>query len=143
MILADVNLLLHAHNPASQFHSVAREWLSDALSGPRPMAFAWVTLIGYVRLSTNKHVMTKPLTVDVAEADVRRWLARKNAVVLHPTERHVDIFFRFLSVAGTGGNITTDAHLAALAFEHGAELFSADADFSRFPGVRWTNPLAP
>ncbi len=85
--------------------------------------------------------MTNPLPVTAACAHVRSWLAHPNVSILHPGERHAEILFGLLETLGAAGNLTTDAHLAALAIEHQVELHSTDADFVRFPGLRWTNPI--
>ena len=95
----------------------------------------------FVRLSTRAHVFTHPLDGAEAFDIVEGWLAQPCAVVVHPTERHLEVLRGLVEPLGTAGNITTDAHLAALAVEHGAEICSADSDFARFPGLRWTNPL--
>jgi uncharacterized protein len=141
--LPDANILLYATNEASPQHDRALHWLDRVLSGTETVAFAWVVLLAFVRLSTNAGVFVSPLGSDQAFDLVDVWLARPNATVVHPTERHGAILRELLEPLGTAGNLTTDAHLAALAVEHGAELCSADADFSRFPRLRWINPLTP
>lgn len=141
MKLPDVNVLIHAVDGGSPRHRPARTWLETVLSGDETVAFAWVALLGFVRLSTRAVVFASPLTTDTALDVVDGWLARPNAVVVHPTTRHGAVLRELLGPLGAGGNLATDAHLAALAIEHGAELCSSDADFSRFPGLRWTDPL--
>lgn len=142
MILPDVNLLLYAVDTSSTRHARARTWLEDLLNGSETVALAWGALLGFVRLSTGPTVMSAPFPVDEALAVTDGWLARRNVVVVHPTDRHPAILRDLLTHVGTGGNLTTDAHLAALAIEHGATVHSADHDFGRFPGVRWVDPLA-
>jgi uncharacterized protein len=142
VILPDVNLLLHSYDRESPFHSAARAWWEDMLSGTRQVGLPWVAILGFIRIATHRHVFAKPLPVAVTCAHVRSWLSQPYVGVLHPGERHAEILFRLLESLGTGGNLTTDAHLAALAIEHQAELHSSDADFKRFPGLRWVNPLA-
>jgi toxin-antitoxin system PIN domain toxin len=139
--LPDANLLLYAVDDASPQHDLARGWLEERLSGSQTIAFGWVGLLAFVRLSTQARVFSSPLTVDQALDLVDSWLAQPCATVIHPTDRHSALLRELLGPLGTAGNLTTDAHLAALALEHGAELCSADADFSRFPGLRWVNPL--
>jgi hypothetical protein len=97
-------------------------------------------ILAFVRLTTKPQAMTHPFTVAEALDVVEGWLARSNVVVVHPTDRHARILRELLAPLGTGGNLATDGHLAALSIEHGAELCSSDADFSRFPGVRWQDP---
>ncbi len=142
MTLADVNLLLYAYDASAQHHERARPWLQARLSGVETFGFAWATLLAFVRLVTNPRVFESPLRVDEALDIVDAWLGAPCTTVLHPGPRHAVLLRQLLEPLGTAGNLTTDAHLAALALEHDAELYSADADFSRFPGLRWSNPLA-
>ncbi len=142
MKLTDVNLLLYALDADAPRHRAARRWLEEQLSGTETFAFTWVVLLAFVRLSTNPRVFEKPLEPAEAFDIVEGWLAQPCATVVHPTERHSALLRELLEPLGTAGNLTTDAHLAALAIEHGAELCSCDADFSRFPGLRWRDPLA-
>jgi hypothetical protein len=111
------------------------------LSGDEPIAFAWAVLLAFLRLSTNPRIFEQPLSTDRAFDVVQGWVAHPNALILHPGDRHLTLVRQLLRPLGTGGNLVTDAHLAALALEHGAELNSCDADFSRFSGLRWINPL--
>lgn len=142
MKLADVNLLIYAYDEASPQHPRARAWLEERLSGGETLGFAWVSLLAFVRLVTSPRVFVDPMTPGEALDHVDAWLAQPCATVLHPGVQHATLLRQLLDPFGTAGNLTTDAHLAALAIEHGAELCSADADFSRFPGLHWTNPLA-
>ena len=141
MILPDINLLLHAYNTRSPLHTAARAWWEGLLNGARPVGLAWMGILGFVRLTTQRQVLVNPLPVTVACGHVRVWLAQPYVAVLDPGPRHAEILFGLLEGLGTAGNLTSDAHLAALAIEHQAELHSTDADFARFPGLRWTNPL--
>ncbi len=143
MRLLDLNLLLYAVDETSPHHDLAREWVEATLSGPQTVALAWSVLLGFVRLSTRAAVFRAPLELDQALDLVDSWLAQPSTTVIHPTDRHATVLRSLLAPLGTAGNLTTDAHLAALSIEHGAELCSTDADFSRFPGVRWSNPLRP
>jgi len=139
--LPDLNLLLYAVNADSPRHAPARQWLSDALNGRETVAFAWVVLLGFVRLATSARVFPAPLSADQALELVDGWLGRPCATVVHPTDRHARVLRDLLIPLGAAGNLTTDAHLAALAIEHGAELHSTDPDFGRFPGLRWRDPI--
>ena len=141
MRLLDLNLLLYAVDETSPRHGVARAWVEETLSGPETVAFAWSVLLGFVRLSTRAAVFEQPLSLEQALDLVDGWLDLPVTTFVHPTDRHAALLRELLEPLGTAGNLTTDAHLAALAIEHGAELCSTDADFSRFPGVRWTDPL--
>jgi toxin-antitoxin system PIN domain toxin len=140
--LTDVNLLLYAVDESSPHHTRARSWLEQSLSESETFALAWSVLLAFVRLSTSARVFESPLELDEALDLVDSWLAQPSATVIHPTDRHSVLLRELLTPLGVAGNLTTDAHLAALAIEHGAELHSADADFSRFPRLRWVNPLA-
>jgi len=140
--LTDVNLLVYAYDEASPNHPRARDWLEQRLSGAETFAFAWIGLLAFVRLVTSPRVFANPFQPSEALDHVDAWLAQPCTAVLYPGPRHGRLLRQLLEPFGTAGNLTTDAHLAALAIEHGAELCSADADFSRFPGLRWSNPFA-
>ncbi len=141
MKLPDVNLLLYAIDEASPRFEQAGPWVQRLFGGTETVALAWAVVLAFVRLTTKPQLMAAPLAVDEALDVVDGWLVRPNVVVVHPTDRHLAILHELLGPLGTGGNLTTDAHLAALSIEHGAQLCSSDADFSRFPGVRWHDPL--
>jgi uncharacterized protein len=142
MIVPDVNLLIHAYNIDSRVHPAARAWWEALLNGTQPVGLPWVAVLGFIRLTTHRQILARPIPVSVACAHVRAWLARPCVAILHPGNRHADVLFALLEHLGSAGNLTTDAHLAALCIEHQAELHSTDADFARFPGLRWTNPTA-
>lgn len=141
MKLPDVNLLVYAVDESSRHHTDARSWLEQALSGTEEVGFAWLALLGFIRISTNPSALGNPLSPARAFEFVDSWLDQPVARVVHPTAQHATVLRRLLEPLGTAGNLTSDAHLAALAIEHGAELCSRDADFSRFPDLRWTDPL--
>jgi hypothetical protein len=140
--LPDANVLLYAVDDSSPHHDTAREWLEERLSGSETIAFTWVVLLAFVRLSTHPRVFTSPLELDHALDLADSWLAQPCATVVHPSDRHSSLLRELLAPLGTAANLTTDAHLAALALEHGAELVSFDVDFQRFDGVRWHSPLS-
>jgi toxin-antitoxin system PIN domain toxin len=139
--LPDVNLLIYAADESSPHHDRARLWLEQALSGTEEVGFAWLALLGFVRISTNPAAFGDPLSPARAFEFLESWLGSPVATVVHPTERHATLLRDLLEPLGTAGNLTGDAHLAALAIEHGAELCSHDTDFARFKGLRWTDPL--
>jgi uncharacterized protein len=139
--LPDVNLLVYSVDESSPHHARVRSWLERTLSGTEEVGFAWLALLGFVRISTNPSALGNPLSPARAFEFVNSWLDQPVATVVHPTPQHAATLQKLLEPVGTAGNLTSDAHLAALAIEHGAELCSADADFSRFPGLRWTDPL--
>jgi toxin-antitoxin system PIN domain toxin len=140
--LPDLNLLVYAADETAVHHERALEWFESTLSGTETVAFAWLTLIGFVRLSTSPRSFSRTWPVDQALDVVDGWLAQPTATVIHPTGRHSAVLRDLLAPVGTAGNLTSDAHLAALAIEHGAELHSHDGDFSRFAGLRWVDPLS-
>ena len=142
MKLPDVNLLVYAANESTAQHAPAVAWVEETLSGAETVAFAWSVLIGFVRVITNPRVVQRPWDAHQAFAAVDGWLAQPPATVVHPTGRHLAVLRDLLLPLGTAGNLTSDAHLAALAIEHGATLCSADVDFSRFAGLSWLDPLA-
>ncbi|MGH9466489.1 MAG: type II toxin-antitoxin system VapC family toxin [Terriglobales bacterium] len=141
MIIPDVNLLLYAYNAETRQHEAARQWWTEQLNGSEAVGLAWVAILGFIRLTTSARVAARPLPVATACAFVRSWLERPQVSVIAPGREHATILFRLLEGLGVGANLTTDAHLAALAIEHQAQLQSTDADFARFPGLRWRNPL--
>ena len=142
MIIPDINLLLYAYNPQAANHALARSWWEDLLNTGGPVAIPWIVILGFVRLSTTRGVLNTPVTPEEALAQVDSWLSQPGVAILSPGARHLEHFRAALSVTA-GGPLTTDAHLAALAIEYQAELHSTDSDFSRFPGLRWRNPLEP
>jgi hypothetical protein len=141
MILVDVNLLIYAVNEDAPSHRQAKLWLGAALSGTETVGLPWIVLLAFLRLTTRAGVFQKPLSVATAFELIEAWLDRPQVVVPEPTSRHLRILRDLVMSLGTAGNLTSDAHLAALAIEHGAELCSSDHDFGRFAGLRWRNPL--
>lgn len=141
MKLVDANVLLYATDERSPRHAASGAWLVEQLSGSDAFAFTWTVLLAFLRLSTSPRVFERPLSAEQALDVINGWLDRPCAVILEPGARHPALLRQLLRSLGTAGNIVSDAHLAAVAIEHGAELNSCDADFSRFPGLRWINPL--
>lgn len=142
MILLDANLLMYAVDKDAPFHRKARSWLESAISGPDSVGLPWNVLLAFLRLTTRPGVPRNPLPLSSAFDLIAAWLDQPSVTVLHPGPRHLRVLRDLLMPIGTGGNITSDAHLAALAIEHGAELCSSDSDFARFRGLKWRNPLA-
>lgn len=137
MKLVDANVLLYAVNADSREHAVARSFLEEGLSGDTGIGFAWLALVGFVRLATRRGILARPLDAEDVLGVVDDWLAAPPAQMLEATPRHWPILRRLLVGAGTAGNLSNDAHLAALAIEHGATLVSFDRDFERFSGLRF------
>lgn len=140
MKIVDANVLLYAVNRDAPLHLRARRFLDGALSGPETLAFAWVVLLAFLRLSTRPDLFPRPLTPQQAFDVVEAWLGAPAAVVVHPTVRHLAVLRGLVAPLGTAANLVSDAHLAALAVEHDAMLVSFDRDFGRFPGLRWQEP---
>jgi len=140
--IIDANVLLYAVNKDAPQHSKAKDWLERTLSGTEPVGFDRTVLLAFLRLSTRTAIFPRPLTLDQAFETVDSWLGQPCVEVVDPAERHLEVLEKLLSPLGSAGNLIADAHLASLAMEYGAELCSCDSDFGRFPGLRWTNPLA-
>lgn len=136
MKIPDTNVLLHAVNADARSHSTAVEWLEGAIAGPGGVGFAWVALLGFMRISTRPGIFAQPLTTERAIGVVHDWLDHAQVRVVQPGPRHADLLGRLLLGAGTAGNLVNDAHLAALAIEQGATLGSFDRDMQRFAGLR-------
>ena len=141
MILVDANILIYAVNRDAGQHRKARNWLEQALSGSTEIGFAWIVILAFIRVTTRAGIMARPLHFTHALSYVDGWLSQSNAILVSPGERHWPIFRNLLSVTGSAGNLTSDVHLAALAVEYGAEIYSADYDFRRFTGITHINPL--
>jgi len=112
------------------------------MNGNESVGLPWITILGFIRITTNSRILENPLDVAGACQRARSWLAQPQSLIVDAGDRHADILFRLLEALGTAGNLTTDAHLAALAIEHQAVLHSTDADMARFPGLKWINPLS-
>lgn len=141
MILVDANLLIYARSASSPMHDAARTWLDSKLNGTAAVGLPWPSLLAFVRLTSNPRVFPRPLTLMDAWRQVEAWLDCSPAWIPTPTEHHRAILGPLLNEAGGGANLVPDAHLAALAIEHGVTLCSTDGDFARFSGLRWENPL--
>ena len=143
MRLVDVNLLIYASFPAFSEHAEARHWLDSQLNGADRVGLPWASLLGFLRIATNRRVVEMPLSMATAWDQVKHWCSADNAWIPQPTERHGEILETLLARPGIRGDLVPDAHLAALAIEHGLILCSTDGDFARFPELRWENPLNP
>ncbi len=142
MKVVDANVLLYAVNESAEHHDEAVGWLDAALNGRSTVGFSWISLLAFLRLSTKIGLFPSPLPVDQALDRVHAWLAQPTSILVEPTARHLEVLGGLLMALGTGGNLTNDAHLAALAIEHRGEVITYDSDFGRFPGVTWSSPGA-
>ena len=141
MIIPDFNLLVYAHNDGSPYHDPARHWWEGLIEGEERVGIPWVVSVGFVRLMTHPSVLVSPATPVQAVDYVREWFQFPHVLSMNPGPDHLTHFRRNLLAVGVGANLTTDSHLAAVAMEYQAEIHSNDMDFSRFPGLRWRNPL--
>ena len=141
MILVDANILLYAEDRRSAHHAQARAWWDERLSGAEPVCLCWPVLAAYIRIATNPRVFERPLAIEEAVDRVSSWLEQPCVRVIHATENHWGVFQRLLTEAQARANLVTDAHLAALAIEHGCTLYSTDRDFARFPHLKWRSPI--
>jgi toxin-antitoxin system PIN domain toxin len=142
VILPDVNLLVYAYNADAPLHKPAAAWWEEALSGTSQVGLPWIVCLGFTRLMTSRAVLVEPMSTAEALAHVRSWIERPQADIVQPGPRHLDILDSFARVGALTSTLVTDSHIAALAIELQAEVHSNDGDFSRFPGLRWHNPLA-
>ena len=142
MILVDANLLIFARVLSMPQHRAARAWLESVLNGAAPVGLPWPSLLAFVRLVANPRVFERPETPASAWAQVREWLSCERAWIPAPTEQHAEVLERLIPDV-VRPDLIPDAHLAAIAIEHGLIVCSADGDFARFRDVRWLNPLAP
>ena len=141
MIVPDLNLLVFTYSQASPFHDDARKWWEGLFNGAERVGIPWVVITGFVRLMTNRSAMDQPLAPSEAIHTVESWFRYPHVTPLNPGTEHLSLLRQALAAAGVGGNLVTDAHVAALAMEYQAEVHSNDSDFGRFPGLRWRNPL--
>ncbi len=140
MILVDANLLVYAHVSSFAQHEAARRWLDDRLNGTAPVGLPWPSILGFIRLVSNPRIFERPLRVGDAWHQAGEWLDCDSVWIPGPTDRHREVLGPLLAAAERA-TLVPDAHLAALALEHGLTLCSTDGDFARFPGLRWENPL--
>jgi toxin-antitoxin system PIN domain toxin len=141
LILVDANILLYAEDSQSRLHHQAREWWDEQLSGSGPVGLCWPVITAFIRIGTNPRVFDQPLSLEQAVARVQSWLEQPCTRVIRSSDQHWAQFQQMLKDGQAVANLVSDAHLAALAMEHGCELASTDSDFARFPKLKWINPL--
>lgn len=141
MKVVDINVFLYAVNRDAERHEVVRRWWEGALTGDESVGLPWIVLSGFLRISTNPRVYPEPMSADEALARVDAWLSTETVAVITEKPEHWRVLRNLLAAAGTAGNLTTDAHLAAIAITHDATLVSCDSDFARFQGLRWKSPI--
>ncbi len=136
-------MLIYAVDSTSAFHKPAKTWLEDALNGTTRVGFPWVSLMEFQRITTHPRASANPLEPADAWSHVTEWLDADQSWVPEPGDRHGTILGKLIIEGSFGGNLVTDAHLAALALEFGVGICSFDSDFARFPELTWVNPAAP
>jgi len=141
VIIPDANLLIYAHNAADPDHIKALKWWRGLLQGREEVGIPMAVVMAFIRLTTSPRILVEPLSVQESSDLVLKWFEYDHIRILHAAEAHLTVFLRMIKSSGSGGNLTTDAHIAALAWEFRAHIHSADADFGRFSGIRWINPL--
>jgi len=141
VILPDANLLLHALNSDSADHAASRKWWMELLQGEKEVGLCSVVVFAFVRISTHRMAFPNPLSVEAAFDHVENWLSFPSVSWIDSSKEDIAVARGLLKVAGTGGNLVTDAQIAAIALRLGATIHTADTDFGRFPKVRWKNPL--
>ena len=141
MKIVDLNLLIYAVNRDSRDHAAAKEWWQNCLSDTETIGLPWIVLLGFLRLTTNTRVLPKPLSHPQAIDLIDEWLDQPPVQIITPTDRHWEVLKLLISTLGTASNLTTDAHIAAMAIEKGGVLYSSDNDFVRYPNLKWINPL--
>jgi uncharacterized protein len=139
--LVDLNLLLYAYHTAAKEHQAALSWLTKLFAGREPIGLSWATLLGFLRIATAPKILATPYDLGQAAEIVSTWLTRSNVSIVSPTEKHWPVLSGFLPKNRIRGSLIVDAHLAALAIEHGATLCTNDRDFLRFPGLKVEFPL--
>lgn len=141
MIVPDANLLLYAYDASAPMHERARAWWEEVLSSVETVGLSWQTITAFIRIGTNPRAYTHPLSAREAVGIVQAWLAQPCAQIVTPSARHWEILNRLIVESQATGALVMDAHLAALAMDHGATLCTHDADFTRFKGLRMHDPL--
>jgi toxin-antitoxin system PIN domain toxin len=139
--LLDANILIYAAAADAPQHARVMRWLTDLFGGNESIAFTWPTIWAFVRISTDRRIQARARTVEDALSRVRDWLSEPGVKLIDAGPLHLDIFEQLVVDYQASGPLVSDAALAALAIEHGAMLASTDRDFSRFPSLKWVNPL--
>jgi uncharacterized protein len=142
MIILDANILLYSRDSSSAQHEAARSWLEETLNAEPDVRIGLISLLAFLRLSTDPRVFSRPLEPSAAIATIAEWLTLPNVTVAEPTDHHWPLLSELAMKGKARGPLLMDAHLAALVVEHGATLATSDRDFARFPGLRWVDPLA-
>jgi len=140
-VLIDANILLYAVISDYPQHEQAKQWLESQFNSPKRVAIPWQNLLAFIRISTNMKLFSKPLSVSNAWEYIESWIQLPNVWIPQPQKRHAEILKDLLIKTNASGNLVSDAHLAALAIEHGLVVFSSDRYFARFDQLKWENPI--
>jgi toxin-antitoxin system PIN domain toxin len=143
VICPDINLLLYATFSTYKQHPKANQWWNSILSGSQNVSLSHVVVLGFIRIATHPKVFSSPLTLNQAIDVVDGWLKQPNVELIAPSPHHWENLKKMLIAGDSGGNLVTDAHIAALAADYGLIIYSNDTDFARFSGIKWVNPLLP
>ena len=141
MKLLDLNLLIYAVNEDTAHHNTAKSWIETQFNGTESIGIPWIVILGFLRIMTNRKIFSTPLSEETAIELIDAWLQHPLITIPEPGANHWSLVKELILETGTAGNLTSDIHLAAIAIEHGAKLYTLDADFSRFRGLRWEKPF--
>ncbi len=142
MIAVDTNLLVQAHRRDLPLHDAARARIQELAGGAGAWAIPWPCVAEFLAVVTNLRIFVKPTPLATALEQVEAWLASPSAVLLSEGEELWPTFRRMLESGRVAGGQVHDGRIAALCIAHGIrELWTADRDFGRFPGLRVRNPL--
>lgn len=141
MVIPDLNLLVYAYDSTGPHHLRARRWWEATLSSGEPIGISWIVILGFLRIMTHPVINANPMTVAEVRERIEQWMELPQVLLLVPREGTLAHLFDLMETCSAGGNLSTDALIAAQALEHAGVVHSNDRDFGRFDGVRWVNPL--
>ncbi len=142
MIIPDANLLLYAYNSSSKYHNQAKKWWETCLSGNEPVGLVNPVIFAFTRIATSYRVFSKPMSIPEVFSHINSWISRSVTQVLEPgSSYYSDVQDLLIQAGSAGGNLVTDAQIAALALSHKAIVHTADYDFKRFPPIKSYYPL--
>ncbi|MEM1221551.1 MAG: TA system VapC family ribonuclease toxin [Verrucomicrobiota bacterium] len=140
-MLPDADLLIYSVNIDSSDHTKAYRWWNDLVKSDVPIGIYTDVAFAFIRLSTNRRVFNQPLTVEESFGYLNNWLGFAQTKLVETELEDLAVAAKLLKRVGTGGNLTSDAQIAAAALRLDATVHSADADFGRFEKLKWFNPL--
>ena len=141
-VAVDTNILVYAHNLASEWHAAARSALEELAQSPAPWAIAWPCVHEFLAVVTNPRLFLRPESLEAALKQIEAWLESPGLQLISEMQGHWTELSRLLRGGKLMGGAVHDARIAAICREHGVtELWTADRDFSRMAGLRVRNPL--